>query len=244
MEFENRKGSLVPYAKFRIIENGEWKTISTDDFFANKKVIVFSLPGAWTPTCSSSQLPRYEELALAFKEGGIDDIYVLSVNDTFTMNAWLEKEGIQHIKALPDGNGDFTRAMGMEVDKKKLGFGKRSWRYSMFVDNGIISEMFIEPWEEGDPYYVSDADTMMNALMPDFEENTYYVIITKEGCPHCIAAKHFLNHQPTSYKEMVVGKDLSAKMACTLSGKSTYPMIFVNGKCIGGKEDLLASIKP
>jgi peroxiredoxin len=123
MEFKNRKGQVVPYSKFKVIENGSWRTFSTDEVFSGRRVIVFALPGAFTPTCSSAHLPRYEQLAPEFYKRGIDDIYVLSVNDTFVMNAWLDMQGIQHVKALPDGMGDFTRAMEMTTLKKDVGFG-------------------------------------------------------------------------------------------------------------------------
>ena len=115
--------------------------------------------GAFTPTCSSSHLPRYNELAPVFKQYGVDDILVVSVNDTFVMNAWKEAEEAHNVKFIPDGNGTFTEGMGMLVGKDDLGFGKRSWRYSMLVKNGVVEKMFIEPNEPGDPFKVSDADT-------------------------------------------------------------------------------------
>ena len=138
--------------------------MTTSELFDNKTVVVFSLPGAFTPTCSSSHLPRYNELAPVFKKHGVDDILVVSVNDTFVMNAWKEAEEAHNVKFIPDGNGTFTEGMGMLVGKDDLGFGKRSWRYSMLVKNGVVEKMFIEPNEPGDPFKVSDADTMLNTL--------------------------------------------------------------------------------
>ncbi len=142
-----------------------WQDVSTADIFAGKKVIVFSLPGAFTPTCSTSHLPRYEELYDEFKAQGVDEIYCLSVNDAFVMYQWGLKQGANNVKLLPDGNGDFSKAMGMLVDKSNLGFGMRSWRYSMVVNDYKIEKVFSE---EGfidncptDPFEVSDADTML-----------------------------------------------------------------------------------
>ncbi|MBL4614042.1 MAG: peroxiredoxin [Magnetovibrio sp.] len=146
----------------------EWKDLSSDDVFKGRKVVVFSLPGAFTPTCSTSHLPRFEELGDAFKEQGVDQIVCLSVNDAFVMYQWGKSQGAQKVFLLPDGNAEFTRKMGMLVDKSNLGFGMRSWRYAMFVENGEITKMFSE---EGycdnsptDPFEVSDADTMLAYL--------------------------------------------------------------------------------
>jgi len=146
----------------------EWKDLSTDDIFKGKKVVVFSLPGAFTPTCSTSHLPRYEELYDEFKSLGVDQIICVSVNDAFVMYKWGQDQGAKNVFLLPDGSGEFTRKMGMLVNKDNLGFGMRSWRYSMVVDDGDIKKMFIEPGFSDncptDPFEVSDADTMLNYL--------------------------------------------------------------------------------
>jgi peroxiredoxin len=146
----------------------EWKDVATNDIFAGKKVVVFSLPGAFTPTCSTSHLPRYEELYDEFKAQGVDAVVCLSVNDAFVMFQWGKSQGAEKVYLLPDGNGEFTRKMGMLVDKSNLGFGMRSWRYSMFVDDGEIKKMFVEPGYEDncptDPFEVTDADTMLSWL--------------------------------------------------------------------------------
>ncbi len=146
----------------------KWQDLTTDDVFAGKKVVVFSLPGAFTPTCSSTHLPRYEELYDEFKALGVDAVVCISVNDAFVMYQWGLKQGAEKVFLLPDGNGEFTRKMGMLVDKSNLGFGLRSWRYSMFVDNKEIKKAFVEP-DYGDncptdPFEVSDADTMLSYL--------------------------------------------------------------------------------
>lgn len=146
----------------------EWKALTSDDVFAGKRVVLFSLPGAFTPTCSTSHLPRYEELYEDFKARGVDEIICLSVNDAFVMYQWGLSQGAENVFLLPDGNADFTRKMGMLVEKSNLGFGMRSWRYSMLVDDGEIVKMFIEPGFEDncrtDPFEVSDADTMLEYL--------------------------------------------------------------------------------
>ena len=143
----------------------EWKDVSTGEIFDGQKVVLFALPGAFTPTCSSTHLPRYEDLFDEFRAQGVDRIVCLSVNDAFVMYQWGKAQGVKSISFLPDGNGEFTRKMGMLVDKSNLGFGMRSWRYSMFVDDGEIKKMFIEPdYEDNcplDPFEVSDADTML-----------------------------------------------------------------------------------
>jgi peroxiredoxin len=146
----------------------EWKDLSTDEIFKGKKVVVFSLPGAFTPTCSTSHLPRYEELYEEFKAQGVDSIVCVSVNDAFVMYQWGLSQKAKNVFLLPDGNGQFSRKMGMLVDKSNLGFGMRSWRYSMLVDDGEIVKLFSEPGYEDncptDPFEVSDADTMLNYL--------------------------------------------------------------------------------
>ncbi|NJL49549.1 MAG: peroxiredoxin [Leptolyngbyaceae cyanobacterium SM2_5_2] len=145
-----------------------WQDLTTQDLFGGKKVVVFSLPGAFTPTCSSNHLPRYEELYEEFKALGVDQIICVSVNDAFVMFQWGQKVGANNVFLLPDGNGEFTRKMGMLVDKSNVGFGLRSWRYSMLVNDGAIEKIFVEPdFADNcptDPFEVSDADTMLAYL--------------------------------------------------------------------------------
>jgi peroxiredoxin len=142
-----------------------WQELTSEDVFSGKKVVVLALPGAFTPTCSSTHLPRYEELYEQFKAEGIDEVYCLSVNDAFTMYQWGKHLGIEKVQLLPDGSCHFTRGMDMLVDKDNLGFGLRSWRYSMLVEDGEVIKLFAEPGKEDncptDPFEVSDADTML-----------------------------------------------------------------------------------
>jgi len=146
----------------------DWKDLTTDDVFKGKKVVLFALPGAFTPTCSTTHLPRYEELYDEFKAEGVDEVICLSVNDAFVMYQWGVSQGRKNVFLLPDGSGEFTRKMGMLVNKDNLGFGYRSWRYSMVVNDGNIEKMFTEA-DFGDmcptdPFEVSDADTMLAYL--------------------------------------------------------------------------------
>ncbi|MCS6960629.1 MAG: peroxiredoxin [Pseudanabaenaceae cyanobacterium SKYGB_i_bin29] len=145
-----------------------WQDRTTQEIFGGKKVVLFALPGAFTPTCSSTHLPRYEELYDEFKALGIDEIICLSVNDAFVMYNWGKQQGAKKVMLLPDGNGEFTRKMGMLVDKSNVGFGMRSWRYAMIVNDCKIEKMFIEPGYSDncpdDPFEVSDADTVLAYL--------------------------------------------------------------------------------
>ncbi len=140
-----------------------------------------ALPGAFTPTCSSSHVPRYNELADEFKRRGVNTIACVSVNDAFVMDEWCKAQEADKVLFLPDGNGEFSEKMGMLVDKANLGFGKRSWRYSMLVDDGVIKKMFIEPEVAGDPFDVSDADTMLKYLDPSSKAPHDVLLFTKPG---------------------------------------------------------------
>ena len=136
---------------------GKWVEKSTDDFFKNKRVVLFSLPGAFTPTCSSQQLPGFEKNHRRFETLGIDEVYCCSVNDAYTMNAWSEKIQIKNVKLIPDGNGYFTKQMGMLISKDHLGFGNRSWRYMAIIKDGIVEKWWEEPGinndgSDDDPY--------------------------------------------------------------------------------------------
>ena len=133
-----------------------WQQITSDELFANKRVVLFSLPGAFTPTCSTYQLPDFEAMYSQFKEEGIDDIYCMSCNDAFVMNKWAEQHSLENVKVIPDGNGDFTSGMGMLVKKENLGFGDRSWRYAAIINDKNIEHLFVEPNKkdnaDDDPY--------------------------------------------------------------------------------------------
>ena len=187
--FTDMTGKSVPQVTFPMRSNDNWIKRNSEEIFANKTVVVFSLPGAFTPTCSSSHLPRYNELATKFFDNGVDEILWVSVNDTFVMNAWASDQDADKISFIPDGNGEFTDGMGLLVDKNEIGFGKRSWRYAMLVKNGIVEKMFIEPDLPGDPFEVSDADTMLAYINPEAVQTSQIAIFSKPGCSHCTKAK-------------------------------------------------------
>ncbi len=238
MSLENREGQRVPAATFRTRVDHDWVNVSTDDIFANKTVVVFSLPGAFTPTCSSSHVPRYSQLAQRFQELGVDDIVCLSVNDAFVMNEWKDGQDADGITFLPDGNGEFTAGMGMLVDKEDLGFGKRSWRYSMLVRNGVIEKMFIEPQEPGDPYGVSDGDTMLEHMAPGGTKPLDVVVFSRKGCPHCARAKSLLDNAGIAYEALELNQQYTDRTLRAVANAKSLPQIFINGQKVGGAEQL------
>ena len=231
--FENREGKRVPQVTFRVRQDGEWHDVTTDDLFKGKTVVVFSLPGAFTPTCSGSHVPRFNELAGVLKANGVDDIICISVNDTFVMNEWKKSQQAENITFIPDGNGEFTEGMGMLVEKNDLGFGKRSWRYSMLVKDGVIEKMFIEPNVPGDPFEVSDADTMLEYINPDARKPDDVVIFTRAGCPFCAKAKGILREAGVEFEEIQLGDGISTRAVRAATGADTVPQVFVNGEYLG-----------
>ena len=239
----NREGQRVPQVTFRTRVNSEWRSVTTDEIFKGKTVVVFSLPGAFTPTCSSTHLPRYNELAPAFRANGVDAIVCVSVNDPFVMEEWARDQESANVLLLPDGNGEFTAGMGMLVDKSDLGFGKRSWRYSMLVRDGVIEKMFIEPEKPGDPFEVSDADTMLAYLNPKAKKPDQVAIFTREGCSYCAKAKALLKGLGYDYAEVPLDHRIRTKVVGAMTGKGTVPQVFINGRYIGGYDELAAWAK-
>ena len=175
------KGFVIPKVTFRTREGdevetdggcaigGQWVNKTTDDYFKNKRVVLFSLPGAFTPTCSSQQLPGFEALSDKIREKGIDEIYCCSVNDSYVMNAWAETMNIKNVKMIPDGSGNFTRFMGMLVGKNHLGFGNRSWRYMAVINDGIVEKWWQEPGinndgSDNDPYIETTPENCIKYL--------------------------------------------------------------------------------
>jgi glutathione-dependent peroxiredoxin len=236
--FSNREGQRVPQVEFRTRHNGEWRTVTTDEIFKGKTVVVFSLPGAFTPTCSSTHLPRYNELAPAFRANGVDEIVCVSVNDGFVMSEWAKDQEADRVRLLPDGNGEFTEKMGMLVDKADLGFGKRSWRYSMLVKDGVVEKMFIEPEKPGDPFEVSDADTMLAYINPKAKKPDQVAILTREGCSFCAKAKALLTGLGYDYAELPLDHKIRTRVVGAIAGAQTVPQVFINGVRIGGWEAL------
>ena len=238
--FENKEGQKVPRVVFHTRKDSEWVDVTTDDVFKGKKVVFFALPGAFTPTCSSSHLPRYNELYPVFKDQGVDSVVCLSVNDTFVMNQWQKAEKADDIFMLPDGDVEFTKAIGMDVVKDDLGFGVRSWRYSMYVEDGVIKKMFIEPEKPGDPYEVSDADTMLKYLAPNYKPPVSVSMFVKPGCPYCAAARKMLKEHNLRFEEVVLGDNATVTSLVAITGRKTTPQVYINGEHIGGSDDLKA----
>ena len=164
----------VPEVQFQFREGGEFVSRTTSELFNNKRVVIFSLPGAFTPTCSAYQLPGFEEKYDEFAALGIDAIYCLSVNDGFVMNAWAKDQGIEKVQLVPDGNAYFTRSMGYLVRKSNLGFGERSWRYAAVVNDGIIEKIFVEEGmrdnADTDPYEASTPEAVLEYVKSTVRE--------------------------------------------------------------------------
>ena len=156
----------LPDVTFKCRVAGEWIDKTTNDFFKGKRIVLFALPGAFTPTCSSKQLPKYEEMYDQFINKGVTDVYCLSVNDGFVMNAWADDQNIEKVKFIPDGSGEFTRRMGMLVNKENLGFGYRSWRYAMIVNDGVVERVYEEAGKgdntSTDPFEGSKAENVLS----------------------------------------------------------------------------------
>ncbi len=241
--FPNKEGQAVPNVTFHTRKDSAWVDVTTDELFKGKTVVVFSLPGAFTPTCSSTHVPRYNQLAAALKAQGVDDIICMSVNDSFVMNEWKIAEDADNITFIPDGNGEFTDGMGLLVDKNDLGFGKRSWRYSMLVKDGVVEKMFIEPNKPGDPFEVSDADTMLNYLAPEAAKPLDVTVFTRVGCPFCARAKGMLRDAGIDFDELVLNQDYRNQTLRAVAGKDMVPQVFINGEHIGGSDDLEAWFK-
>lgn len=237
---QNREGQKVPQVTFKTRSHGDWVDVTSAEIFDGKTVVLFSLPGAFTPTCSATHLPRYNELAKTFQANGVDEVVCVSVNDGFIMEQWQKDQDAWNLRLLPDGNGEFTQGMDMLVDKSNIGFGKRSWRYSMLVRDGVIEKMFLEPEVEGDPFGQSDADTMLNYLNPEATLPESIAIVSRAGCPHCARAKAMLDSRELSYEEIQIGRDISQHSLRGLAGSGSVPQVFIAGRLIGGADELEA----
>jgi len=234
-----KAGDRVPDATFRVRDGAGWADVTSAQLFGGRNVIVFSLPGAFTPTCSTMHLPRYEELAPLFEKLGIDEIVCVAVNDPFVMAEWGRNESADKVRLLPDGNAAFTRGMGMLVDKRDLNFGARSWRYSMLVRDGIIEKLFVEPDKPGDPFEVSDADTMLRYLDPQARQPDEVALFSREGCEFCARTKAALREAGIVYTDIQLPPLQRARAVRAITGAQTVPQVFVNGQLIGDSEATL-----
>lgn len=236
----SHEGQPVPAVRLRFREHSDWKEINTASLFKGRTVAVFSLPGAFTPTCSSTHLPRFNELAATFKENGVDQVVCIAVNDPFVMEEWGKSQECENVFLLPDGNGVFTEQMGMLVDKSDLNFGKRSWRYSMLVRDGIVEKMFIEPDEPGDPFKVSDADTLLHYVNESARPPDQVALLTREGCAFCAKAKQQLHDAGVPFADVDLPHTLRTRALGAIAGAKTVPQLFVNGELIGGGDEIEA----
>jgi peroxiredoxin len=177
----------IPIVDFIFREEGEFVTKSSLDLFAGKRVVLFSLPGAFTPTCSAYQLPGFEEQYDQITSNGVDEVYCISVNDAFVMNAWGKDQNIEKVKLIPDGNAYFTRSMGQLVTKSNIGFGERSWRYAAVIDDGIIEKLFIEKMKmdnsSQDPYEETTPEKVLGYLQSLDQEELIAIREKREAMP-------------------------------------------------------------
>lgn len=234
----SREGSPVPDVPLAELKEGKVNRLSRKDLFGGRRVIVFALPGAFTPTCSTAHVPGYVSRLKDFRAAGIDDVVCLSVNDAFVMEAWQRSEKAQGIHFVADPFAKFTEAMGMAVDHSEASLGTRSWRYSMVVKDGKIEKMFIEPDKPGDPFEVSDADTMLEYLSPGHKSLGPVLILAREGCSFCARAKQMLDERHVPYDAVYLGDELTMEGVKAASGVAKVPQVFIDGKLIGGADQL------
>jgi peroxiredoxin/glutaredoxin len=234
----SREGRPVPNVELSQIEAGQVRRIGTDQLFKGRRVILFALPGAFTPTCSTAHVPGYVARMKEFHDAGIDDVICLSVNDPYVMEAWQRSEKAEGVHFVADAFAEFTHEMGMSIDHRDAFLGTRSWRYSMLVDDGKIEKMFIEPDQPGDPFEVSDADTMLGYLRPDHRGIGPVFMLARHGCQYCAKAKSMLTERGIAFEAVHLGDELTMQGVKAASGAAKVPQIFIDGKLIGGSDQL------
>jgi glutaredoxin-like protein len=232
------EGMQIPDVELAELQEANVKKVPSHQLFKNRRVVLFALPGAFTPTCSTAHVPGYVARLKDFREAGIDDVLCLSVNDPYVMDAWQRSEKAEGIHFIADPFGEFTQAMGMAVDNRDAALGLRSWRYSMLVNDGKIEKMYIEPDKPGDPFEVSDADTMFKHLKPDRKASESVLMLARHGCPHCRHAKQLLSEHGIAFEAVHLGEELTMQGVRAASGAATVPQIFIGGKLIGDSEKL------
>ncbi len=235
-------GSPVPSVDLIELQDSNPKRLRSADLFANRRVVLFALPGAFTPTCSSEHVPGYMALLKDLQAAGIDEVVCLAVNDPFVMGAWQKAQNAMELRFLSDPRGEFTQAMGMSIDHGDVGLGVRSWRYSMVVDNGKIERMFIEPDVPGDPFGVSSAETMIKYLKPDYKSAGSAFVLARHGCPHCARAKKLLDEAGIPFEAVHIGEQFTMQGVKAASGVATVPQVFIGGRLIGGADELQAHL--
>ncbi len=232
-----REGTVVPSVTFKALRNGELTDVSSEEIFKGRRVVLFALPGAYTPTCSTGHVPRFVELAPELMKLGVEAVICLSVNDPFVMDAWQREQKAEALTFLPDADGSFTAAMGMLVDKGEVGLGKRSWRYSMLVNDGRIEKMFIEPDKPGDPFENSDADTMLVHLDPSRRLGAV-MMFARPGCPFCARAEKLLEERSIPYERIDIGNGITMSSVRAATGAAKVPQVFIAGTLVGGSDAL------
>jgi peroxiredoxin/glutaredoxin len=233
-----REGSRVPDRELAELKDGKVTKLRPTELFAGRRVILFALPGAFTPTCSTAHVPGYRSRLQDFRDAGIDDVVCLSVNDPFVMEAWQRSEKAEGVRFIADPFGEFTEAMGMAVDHRDASLGTRSWRYSMLVDDGRIEKMFIERDQPGDPFEVSDADTMFAYLRPGAKTFGPVLMLAREGCSFCARARRMLEERGIKFDAVYLGDELTMEGVKAASGVAKVPQVFIGGQLIGGAEQL------
>lgn len=242
MNITDKTGQRIPTFEFFMFIGDQWVSRTTEQLFGNSRVVVFAIPGAFSPVCSTQHLPRYNELYETFRSYGVEEVYCLAVNDSFVLNAWKKAERADNIVMLPDPDGEFTRRLGFLVNRNEVCLGNRSWRYSMVINNGIIEKMFIEKGDQGtDPYGESSAENMLKYLNPDAELPPSITIFSKVSCQVCAQIKSMLEQHHLQYEELHLNEEYTVKTAKALTGPADdLPVVFINGTKISKVEELEA----
>lgn len=228
------EGRRLPHCVFRMRWGGAMADVSSGDLFDGKHVVLFGVPGAFTPTCSSAHVPRFVELAPFLLRNGVDEVVCASVNDAYVLDAWQHDQHAELLTFLPDGNGEFHRALDLLVDKRDEGMALRARRYAMIVDDGTIRTALVEPDVPGDPYGVSSADQVCAALGLAEATPMDIALFTRPGCGWSEKARRLLDRHGLPYE----AADLHPRGIRALSGTTSTPQIFVAGRHLGGCEDL------
>jgi len=236
-------GATLPRdLRLDVLRGGRWSCVTGEELFGDRTVVLFGLPGAYTPTCSTMHLPRFDQVAPLMLGVGVDEIICVSVNDRFVMERWAAEERVERVTMLADGNAALTKALGMLVDKTGDGLGWRSWRYALVAKDGRVGKAFVEPAEAGDPYSVSDADTVLRHLHPTAKLPDQVLMIGRAGCPHCARARELLEQGGFEYVEWQPDAHDRIRALGALTGRHTVPQIFLNGRHIGGADELEAEL--
>jgi glutathione-dependent peroxiredoxin len=234
------EGQRVPAVSLAELQDGNVRKLNSAELFKNRRVVLFALPGAFTPTCSTAHVPGFAARLKDFKAAGIDDVVCLSVNDPYVMEAWQRSEKAEGLHFVADPFAEFTQAMGMAVDHRDASLGMRSWRYSMLVNDGVIEKMFIEPDVPGDPFEVSDAETLFKYLKPGQSNFGSVLMLARHGCPHCRRAKALLKERGIAFDAVHLGEELTMQGVKAAAGQASVPQVFVDGQRVGGADQLEA----